>query len=77
MAAKKTDDGVLTVGLLAEKLKELPADAPVGVVGHFGEFHPIRLYSCGVEHLPRLDVDGITIPKSFWIEPPDIGPVPD
>lgn len=66
----------LTVGELIEHLKTFRANLPVGVVGHFGEFHPMRKY--------HFDAKGATVAVNsdkfidvFCIEPPDIGPEPD
>jgi hypothetical protein len=69
-------DKIYTVGELIEHLKTFDAGLPVGAVGHFGEFHPMRKYqfykkgateSIGSEEF--IDV--------LCIDTPDIGSEPD
>jgi len=75
--SKKMDEQDLTVGRLMEKLASLPPDMLVGVIGHFGEFYPMRLFSCAAQQSPCEDVDGMPVSEAFVLSPPDIGPEPD
>lgn len=73
---------MLTVGELFEMLKEHPSDMPVGLIGHFGEFHPLTKYDL-------CEGKAYITPNGSWrtekrmeleileIQCPDIGPEPN
>lgn len=94
MKIKKFNEGVkyteyFTVNDLIEHLKQFDGDLPVGVTGHFGEFHPldsIDFYKGEAKLNPKGVASGIQgwrkltlFPYSniLCITPYDLGPDPD
>jgi hypothetical protein len=61
----------MTAQELIKFLKQVPPDAKVGRIGHFGEFHDISSYSIRKAYLNNTQEIVVAI------EPPDIGPEPD
>jgi hypothetical protein len=72
----------LTVAEFILHLQTLPADLPVGRVGHYGEFHEMDTLDFSVRDA-RICPNGIYEYKGQYdahvlaIEPPDIGDEPD
>lgn len=69
-------DEICTVDQLIEHLKEFDPKLPVGAVGHFGEFHPMRKYQFykkgatkGIGSREFIDV--------LCVDSPDVGQEPD
>jgi len=75
----------LTVRKLIELLKTIPQDAPVGCIGHFGEFYPMNKHNfyysvkreCYVTPNNNWRSDDRVYINPLEIECPDIGEVPD
>jgi len=73
-----------TVGDLKKLLENVPDNLPIGISGHFGEFHPMDEYYFRetTSHLiPEnkwgwRDKEEVATPI-FQITSPDIGPEPD